>query len=453
VLYHTPFPKMAAKAHRRLLELDRGAAPTDAEYDASYATLVAPGLAGVSQIGNTYTASLYLCLATILEAEAKAVAGRRLGLFSYGSGCCAEFFAGVVPPAATTIGSTGIRDALARRTLVDVETYERLVRHGDKGGEPAGRLHRRLPLPRRPRRPPPLRAGARGPGRMTALAAAYAECAALARSHYENFPIGLVAPSAPPPDDLAAVYAFARLGDDVADEGDAPPAVRLERLAEIDAQLVACAADPPPRAIRCSWRSATRSRATRCRWRRSATCWPRSGATPPATRIASRRSTTCWRTAAARRTRSAASCSASSATATPSAPRARTTSAPRSSSRTSGRTSAATSIGAAASTSPTKTSTVSPARATRSPSRRTNPGPSATASPFEVEPHARALRGAVSRWPTWSTGRLAGKSGSSRTAGSRSSIAFEAHDYDVLAVRPKLGRSDFARLVWKELWA
>ena len=136
VLYHTPFPKMAAKAHRRLLELDRGAAPTDAEYEASYGTLVAPGLAGVSQIGNTYTASLYLCLATILEAEAKAVAGRRLGLFSYGSGCCAEFFAGVVPPAATTIASTGIRDALARRTLVDVETYERLARHGDKGGEP-----------------------------------------------------------------------------------------------------------------------------------------------------------------------------------------------------------------------------------------------------------------------------------------------------------------------------
>ena len=27
-----------------------------------------------------------------------------------------------------------------------------------------------------------------------------------------------------------------------------------------------------------------------------------------------------------------------------------------------------------------------------------------------------------------------------------------AHDYDVLAARPKLGRSDFARLVWKELW-
>ena len=28
----------------------------------------------------------------------------------------------------------------------------------------------------------------------------------------------------------------------------------------------------------------------------------------------------------------------------------------------------------------------------------------------------------------------------------------EAHDYDVLAQRPTLGRGDFARLVWKELW-
>ena len=79
---------------------------------------------------------------------------------------------------------------------------------------------------------------------MTALAAAYAECAALARSHYENFPIGSWLLPRRLRDDLAAVYAFARLGDDVADEGDAPPAVRLEQLAEIDAQLVACAADP-----------------------------------------------------------------------------------------------------------------------------------------------------------------------------------------------------------------
>jgi squalene synthase HpnC len=79
---------------------------------------------------------------------------------------------------------------------------------------------------------------------VTALAAAYAECAARACSHYENFPIGSWLLPRRLRDDLAAVYAFARVGDDVADEGDAPVAERLARLDELDARLVACAADP-----------------------------------------------------------------------------------------------------------------------------------------------------------------------------------------------------------------
>ena len=135
VLYPTPCPKMAAKAHRRLLELDRGGAVTDADVDASHRELVAPGLDGVAQIGNTYTASLYVCLASLLEREGRALGGRRIGLFSYGSGCCAEFFTGVVP-AGGTIGSTGIRECLARRTLIDVPTYEQLLHEGERGGDP-----------------------------------------------------------------------------------------------------------------------------------------------------------------------------------------------------------------------------------------------------------------------------------------------------------------------------
>jgi hydroxymethylglutaryl-CoA synthase len=135
VLYHSPFPKMAAKAHRRLLEIDRGSVSDDA-YAASYRELVAPGLDAVAQIGNTYTASLYVCLAASLEEEGRRLAGRRIGLFSYGSGCCAEFFTGVVPAGAASLGATGVREALARRTLVDVPTYERLLADGERGGTP-----------------------------------------------------------------------------------------------------------------------------------------------------------------------------------------------------------------------------------------------------------------------------------------------------------------------------
>jgi squalene synthase HpnC len=79
---------------------------------------------------------------------------------------------------------------------------------------------------------------------MTALAAAYAECAARARAHYENFPIGSWLLPKRIRHDLAAVYAFARLGDDVADEGVASPAERLARLDALETRLLACAAAP-----------------------------------------------------------------------------------------------------------------------------------------------------------------------------------------------------------------
>jgi hydroxymethylglutaryl-CoA synthase len=136
VLYHSPFPKMAAKAHRRLLELDRGGAVDDDAYRTSMRELVDPGLRAVAQVGNTYTASLYLCLAALLEEEGRRLTGRRVGLFSYGSGCCAEFFGGVIPSGVTAVADTGVAAALARRTLVDVPTYEALLASGEQGGEP-----------------------------------------------------------------------------------------------------------------------------------------------------------------------------------------------------------------------------------------------------------------------------------------------------------------------------
>jgi len=62
------------------------------------------------------------------------------------------------------------------------------------------------------------------------LARAYAACERLARSHYENFPVAsrLLPPRMRP--HVAAVYAFARLADDIADEGTAWPQERQARL-------------------------------------------------------------------------------------------------------------------------------------------------------------------------------------------------------------------------------
>jgi squalene synthase HpnC len=64
------------------------------------------------------------------------------------------------------------------------------------------------------------------------VARAYAACEALARSHYENFPVASrLLPRAMRPH-VAAVYAFARVADDIADEGARPAD---ERRLQLDA--------------------------------------------------------------------------------------------------------------------------------------------------------------------------------------------------------------------------
>ena len=71
----------------------------------------------------------------------------------------------------------------------------------------------------------------------TALADAYAYCERLARFHYENFPVASRLLPAPMRPHVAAVYAFARAADDLADEGVASPADRRCRLDEWLARL------------------------------------------------------------------------------------------------------------------------------------------------------------------------------------------------------------------------
>ena len=77
------------------------------------------------------------------------------------------------------------------------------------------------------------------------LASAYSYCERVARQHYENFPVAsFLLPAAARPH-IAAVYAFARVADDLADEGDVPPAERLAALDKWSARLLAAAYGEP----------------------------------------------------------------------------------------------------------------------------------------------------------------------------------------------------------------
>lgn len=60
--------------------------------------------------------------------------------------------------------------------------------------------------------------------------AAYAACMRMAARHYENFPVASrMLPKAARPH-IAAIYAFARMADDLADEGDASDTARISAL-------------------------------------------------------------------------------------------------------------------------------------------------------------------------------------------------------------------------------
>jgi hydroxysqualene synthase len=74
------------------------------------------------------------------------------------------------------------------------------------------------------------------------LEAAYGHCLQMARSHYENFPVASLALPARLRRPVAAIYAFARTADDLADEGAHTREQRLAGLATLEEGLGSIAA-------------------------------------------------------------------------------------------------------------------------------------------------------------------------------------------------------------------
>ena len=76
-------------------------------------------------------------------------------------------------------------------------------------------------------------------------AAAFRWCRARAGAHYENFPVASLLLPRRLRDPVAAIYAFAREADDLADEGEWPPAARLAALDAFATGVDAAAAGRP----------------------------------------------------------------------------------------------------------------------------------------------------------------------------------------------------------------
>ena len=90
--YHVPVPRLVEKAHQCLAKFNGLPKLTPLELNAQLGSSLQYGRV----IGNCYTAALYLSLISLLENTPEDLAHQRIGFYSYGSGCVAEFFSGVV---------------------------------------------------------------------------------------------------------------------------------------------------------------------------------------------------------------------------------------------------------------------------------------------------------------------------------------------------------------------
>jgi len=125
--YHLPFSRMAEKAHKHLAKVNKAGLTLE-----QIERQVEDTLHYNRIIGNSYTASMYIGLTSLLENCKQNLAGQKVGFFSYGSGCVAEFFSGtVVAGYEQCLHTLNHRTMLDARQEVSYDEYIRLYKYPD----------------------------------------------------------------------------------------------------------------------------------------------------------------------------------------------------------------------------------------------------------------------------------------------------------------------------------
>lgn len=151
--FHVPTCKLVTKSYARLLYNDYLTNPAlvegvpeeikDVEYEASLTDRnvektflglakdlstkrMAPSLIASTNTGNIYTGSLYLSLASLLTyVPAEELAGKRISLFSYGSGLASAFFSlQVKGDISQLVSALDLKNSLDNREKVSPTDYE-----------------------------------------------------------------------------------------------------------------------------------------------------------------------------------------------------------------------------------------------------------------------------------------------------------------------------------------
>ena len=120
LLYHLPFVKMGFKANEwAIIAQDE---KTKKRLTENFTAAARYG----KEVGNIYTASLYLSLLSLLE-NAKLPANAKIGLFSYGSGAMGEFYSGqIVKGYEKNLHTNADQKMINRRQKLTIPKYEQI---------------------------------------------------------------------------------------------------------------------------------------------------------------------------------------------------------------------------------------------------------------------------------------------------------------------------------------
>lgn len=125
LVFHTPFAGMVKGAHRNMMRKFKKVSPVEIEAD--FQKRVLPSLRYCAQVGNVYSASVYLALCGLID-QAEINGGKRVGLYSYGSGCSSEFYSGMVTSRSKEkLNKMQISKKLTNRYELTMNEYDKLL--------------------------------------------------------------------------------------------------------------------------------------------------------------------------------------------------------------------------------------------------------------------------------------------------------------------------------------
>jgi 3-hydroxy-3-methylglutaryl CoA synthase len=128
VVYHMPLESLVRKAHEILLAESGAVASDNGDAGYGFDRMVSPSLRYCEETGNIFSGTLYAGLAALIDSEPAPRPGARVGMYSYGSGSCAEFFAGTLgAEARSVVGGRRIGAHLAARRQLSMADYEGIV--------------------------------------------------------------------------------------------------------------------------------------------------------------------------------------------------------------------------------------------------------------------------------------------------------------------------------------